>query len=63
MNFCTAIPIIIFLRSSVERVSGKSLAEFTRIHIFEPAGMKHTEWRNNFKKIVPNRAIAYEKND
>lgn len=47
----------------VERVSGMSLAEFTRIHIFEPAGMKHTEWRNNFKKIVPNRAIAYEKND
>ncbi len=45
----------------VERVSGMSLAEFTRIHIFEPAGMKHTEWRNNFKKIVPNRAIAYDK--
>lgn len=46
----------------VERVSGKSLAEFTRINIFEPAGMKHTEWRNDFRKIVPNRAIAYEKN-
>ncbi|OSZ77557.1 hypothetical protein CAP36_14370 [Chitinophagaceae bacterium IBVUCB2] len=46
----------------VERVSGKSLAEFCRIHIFEPAGLTHTEWRNNFKKIVPNRAIAYEKN-
>jgi hypothetical protein len=45
----------------VERVSGMSLAEFTRIHIFEPAGMKHTEWRNNFKKLVPNRAIAYDK--
>lgn len=45
----------------VERVSGKSLAEFTRINIFEPAGMKHTEWRNNFKKIVANRAIAYQK--
>ncbi len=45
----------------VERVSGKSLAEFCRINIFEPVGMKHTEWRNNFKKIVPNRAIAYEK--
>lgn len=44
-----------------ERVSGKSLAEFCRIHIFEPAGMKYTEWRDNYKKIVPNRAIAYEK--
>lgn len=46
----------------VERVSGKSLAEFCRINIFEPVGMKHTEWRSNFKKIVPNRAIAYQKN-
>jgi CubicO group peptidase (beta-lactamase class C family) len=45
----------------VERVSGMSLAEFTRVQIFEPAGMKHTEWRNNFKKVVRNRAIAYEK--
>ena len=45
----------------VERVNGMSLADFTRFHIFEPAGMKHTEWRNNFKKVVPNRAIAYEK--
>lgn len=45
----------------VERVSGMSLADFTRVHIFEPAGMKHTEWRSNFKKIVPNRAMAYEK--
>jgi hypothetical protein len=38
-----------------------SLAEFTRINIFLPAGMKHTEWRNNFKKIVPNRSVAYSK--
>jgi CubicO group peptidase (beta-lactamase class C family) len=46
----------------VERVSGKSLADFSKQHLFEPAGMKHTEWRNNYKKIVPNRAIAYNKN-
>lgn len=43
----------------VERVSGQSLAEFTRRRIFEPAGMVHTEWRDDFRKIVPNRAIAY----
>ncbi len=42
----------------VERVSGMSLAEFSKINIFIPAGMSHTEWRDNFKKIVPNRAIA-----
>ena len=47
----------------VERVSGNTLAEFSKINIFTPAGMTHTEWRDNFKKIVPNRAIAYEKKD
>lgn len=45
----------------VQRVSGLSLAEYTRLKIFIPAGMKHTEWRDNFKKVVPNRAIAYAK--
>jgi CubicO group peptidase (beta-lactamase class C family) len=45
----------------VERVSGMSLADFTKKFIFEPAGMTHTEWRNDFRKIVPNRAIAYSK--
>jgi CubicO group peptidase (beta-lactamase class C family) len=45
----------------VERVSGMSLAEFTQIRFFEPLGMKHTQWRDNFREIVPNRAIAYSK--
>ena len=45
----------------VQRVSGMSLADFTRKNIFEPAGMKHTQWRDNYRKIVPNRAIAYSK--
>ncbi|HEX6170480.1 MAG TPA: serine hydrolase domain-containing protein, partial [Chitinophagaceae bacterium] len=45
----------------VQRVSGMSLAEYTRKYIFEPAGMKHTQWRDNYKRIVPNRAIAYSR--
>jgi CubicO group peptidase (beta-lactamase class C family) len=45
----------------VQRVSGLSLADFTSKYIFEPAGMKHTEWRSNYKKIVKDRAIAYSK--
>lgn len=45
----------------VERVSGMSLAEFTRKNIFEPAGMKHTQWRDDYKRIVRNRAIAYSR--
>ncbi len=45
----------------VERVSGMTLAAFTSKYIFEPAGMTHTEWRDDFRKVVPNRAIAYSK--
>jgi CubicO group peptidase (beta-lactamase class C family) len=45
----------------VARVSGMSFADFTQKNIIQPAGMTHTQWRSNFKKIVPNRAIAYSK--
>src|SRR5207237_3383180 len=43
----------------VERVSGKSLSEFTRDHLFRPLGMMHTQWRDDFTTVVPNRATAY----
>lgn len=43
----------------VERVSGKSLNEFTQERLFRPLGMTHTQWRDDFTKIVPNRATAY----
>lgn len=45
----------------VERVSRMSLAAFTQTQFFEPLGMKHTQWRDNFREIVPNRAVAYSK--
>ncbi len=45
----------------VQRVSGLSLAKFTQKYIFEPAGMKQTQWRDDPNRIVPNRAIAYSK--
>lgn len=45
----------------VERVSKMTLQEFTSKNLFEPAGMKHTEWRANFRKVLPNRSIAYRK--
>jgi CubicO group peptidase (beta-lactamase class C family) len=44
-----------------ERVSKQSLAEFTKTRFFEPLGMKHTQWRDNFREIIPNRAVAYDK--
>jgi CubicO group peptidase (beta-lactamase class C family) len=45
----------------VNRVSGTDLPAFTKKYIFDPAGMKNTEWRDNYKKVVFNRAIAYSK--
>ena len=44
----------------VERVSGMSLQAFSRKEFFEPLGMTSTQWRDDFRKIVPNRAIAYD---
>jgi CubicO group peptidase (beta-lactamase class C family) len=43
----------------VERVSGRSFQEFTRERIFEPLGMHHTQWRDDFRRLVPGRAQAY----
>jgi CubicO group peptidase (beta-lactamase class C family) len=43
----------------VRRVSGKSLSEFSRERLFEPLGMAHTRWRDDFTAIVRDRAVAY----
>lgn len=43
----------------VSRVSGKSFPEFTRDAIFNPLDMSSTQWRDDFQRIVHNRAIAY----
>jgi CubicO group peptidase (beta-lactamase class C family) len=45
----------------VARLSGMSFADFTEKNILQPAGMTHSQWRANFKKVVPDRAIAYTK--
>jgi hypothetical protein len=43
----------------VGRVAGKPLVEFTREAIFTPLGMSGTQWRDDYRRIVKNRAIAY----
>ena len=43
----------------VERVTGQSLAAFTKARLFEPLGMTNTSWRDDFQRIVKNRAVAY----
>ena len=47
----------------VERVSGKSFQAFTRERIFQPLGMTHTHWRDDFTRLVPGRAQAYSRED
>jgi CubicO group peptidase (beta-lactamase class C family) len=43
----------------VDRVSGMSFADFSEKNLFEPLGMRNTEWRDDHTRIVKNRAIAY----
>jgi CubicO group peptidase (beta-lactamase class C family) len=43
----------------VSRVSGTPFADFTRDRVFRPLGMTHTSWRDDFTRIVKNRAVAY----
>jgi CubicO group peptidase (beta-lactamase class C family) len=39
--------------------NGKTFPQFTREAIFEPLQMTHTRWRDDFRAVVPNRALAY----
>ena len=53
-----------FLQSIiVKRVSGKTLREFATENIFNPLEMIHTQYRDDHKALISNRAMAYEKKD
>lgn len=47
--------------SLVERVSGKKFQDFSAERIFRPLGMTHTQWRDDFTRLVPGRAQAYSR--
>jgi CubicO group peptidase (beta-lactamase class C family) len=47
----------------VERVSGMPFPEFTRTRLFQPLGMTHTSWRDDYTRIVRGRAMAYNSRD
>jgi CubicO group peptidase (beta-lactamase class C family) len=53
----------ILLAILVEKVSGSSFADYTGKFIFQPAGMTHTQWRNDYTKVVPMRSTAYDIKD
>jgi CubicO group peptidase (beta-lactamase class C family) len=44
-------------------VSGKSMQEFMRERLFLPLGMTHTQLRDDYTRVVPNRATAYAPSD
>jgi CubicO group peptidase (beta-lactamase class C family) len=44
---------------AVERITGKSFAEFSNQKIFEPLGMTSTQWRADYTRIVKGRSSAY----
>jgi CubicO group peptidase (beta-lactamase class C family) len=43
----------------VSRVSGVPFAEYCRARIFEPLRMTRTSWRDDFRRVVKGRAVAY----
>lgn len=47
----------------VERVSGETFPSFSKRALFAPAGMSHTQWRDDYRRPVPGRATAYTPGD
>src|SRR5262249_16859065 len=45
----------------VKRLTGKTLKDFTAENIFQPLGMSHSQFRNDHTSLIPNRALAYER--
>jgi CubicO group peptidase (beta-lactamase class C family) len=43
----------------VERVSGKTLRQFTEERIFRPLGMDDSHFHDDYRMVVKNRALAY----
>lgn len=43
----------------VQRVSGTPFTAFTEQRLFRPIGLTHTQWRDDFRKVVKGRATAY----
>lgn len=49
----------VLLALIVEKASGMSFADFTNRYLFTPAGMTHSQWRNDYGKVIPKRSQAY----
>lgn len=47
----------------IEKVSGESLQKFAPTHIFEPLGMRHTQFYDDNTNLIKNRAFSYARNE
>jgi len=52
----------LLLAEIIKRVSGQSLNQFAQEHIFEPLGMANTQFADDYRRVVKNRAISYSRN-
>lgn len=50
----------ILLGKIVEAVSGQSFRRFTAERLFEPLGMTHTQFNDDRKRLILNRAYSYQ---
>jgi CubicO group peptidase (beta-lactamase class C family) len=49
----------VLLAEIVKRVSGKPLPQFAKERLFDPLGMKDTQFESDASRIVPNRVLSY----
>ena len=47
------------LAELVQRAGGQTLREFAAAEIFEPLGMEHSQFEDDYRTIVPHRAGSY----
>ncbi|GMN08903.1 hypothetical protein MTsPCn9_06410 [Croceitalea sp. MTPC9] len=53
----------LLMTAIIEKVSGKSLAEFTKTNIFEPLGMQNTLFLNGSEILIKNKAASYSRTE
>jgi CubicO group peptidase (beta-lactamase class C family) len=46
----------------VKKVSGLTLRQYAEKNIFQPLGMNHTHFHDNYQELVPGRAYSYNQN-
>lgn len=51
----------VLLAELVRRTAGESLQAFTAREIFDPLGMRHTEFEDDHRRVVPGRVTSYER--